>query len=317
MCISHIRMHYSRKLVLCILIPLCLLLTGCSQSPTNKTKIPDQPKQPVDLPIKTSIPAKNSQVEAGSDQQTTSSNPSIDIDQIGDLSEYFPYPTGMKWTYKVETGNFPALAYQEEIIKVGEDNYIGYATRKIIYTSLNASGDTFSLRYKVKGRATEQGIFQYSTGVEIEIEEDTLGIYEDAEQVFWATLNSDGPMVNEIVTYPPDTSMSISTENSTTLRVIFFTSGPGIQIGIGTSEVDQILFADIISEIPGLGTSYCPCLHFVRTVKAAETDPGSEAQMLDKEFSEDTWFAKGKGLVRLVQTVEGTQSMVWTLVEAP
>jgi hypothetical protein len=39
----------------------------------------------------------------------------------------------------------------------------------------------------------------------------------------------------------------------------------------------------------------------------------SKGRQLESPFREDLWFAQGKGLVRLVQTVNGETSMVWTL----
>lgn len=52
-----------------------------------------------------------------------------------------------------------------------------------------------------------------------------------------------------------------------------------------------------------------PCLVFLRTVYPGETT----SSHLDKGFTEQLWFGKGKGLVRLEQKIDGQKSMTWTL----
>jgi len=42
-------------------------------------------------------------------------------------------------------------------------------------------------------------------------------------------------------------------------------------------------------------------------------DEDETGYTLNKDFTEDTWFAKGIGLVRLEQKVEGKSSMTWIL----
>lgn len=52
-------------------------------------------------------------------------------------------------------------------------------------------------------------------------------------------------------------------------------------------------------------------LHFVRTVEPRD----QITAYMHNGFIEDTWFAKGFGLVRLEQRINGKISMTWTLKE--
>ena len=92
----------------------------------------------------------------------------------------------------------------------------------------------------------------------------------------------------------------------------FLGERPGTQIGIGKDPKDKLLFHGVEDQV-GFG-EHGPLLHFLRSVEAPDKDD-AESSELDRAFTEDYWFAKGKGLVRLEQKVEGKRSMVWTLVE--
>ncbi len=53
-------------------------------------------------------------------------------------------------------------------------------------------------------------------------------------------------------------------------------------------------------------------LHYIRRVEGANGEQ-SESE-LDRAFAEEMWYAKGKGLVHLVQKIRGKTSMTWTLI---
>lgn len=95
------------------------------------------------------------------------------------------------------------------------------------------------------------------------------------------------------------------------MQIMFFAERPKIQVGIGKDPIDTLLFEGVES---CQGT---PCLHFIRTVKGGEMDPRvpdtPESRYLGSGFTEDTWFAKGKGLIGLEQKVNGKTSMTWIL----
>ncbi|MFH1073730.1 MAG: hypothetical protein V1752_01450, partial [Candidatus Firestonebacteria bacterium] len=78
--------------------------------------------------------------------------------------------------------------------------------------------------------------------------------------------------------------------------------------GMGVADSPDILyFKGIETNLPGYeGKS---CAHFQRIARLSKTSyPG-----FNKDFTEDMWWLKGTGLVRLEQKVEGKTSMVWTL----
>lgn len=279
------------KLVLIISILLSVLASGCSEGEEPKSK-------------GTPINWKNA-------------NPGLGP-PAGKPSDYFPISVGVKWVYRIEIGEIEPLNYRETSWPLGERE-VTYATRGRFLPLQQRTRKTFLLEMRVKGRAAQQGPLKYPAGVELEIVQDELGIFEDSKQVFWA-ITQDRFMAHEVVTYPPDTSPcglggpwgSWGQEEGYSMKLVFFADKPGIQIGLGKDPIDTLLFTGIDTQVPQYeGT---PCLHFVREVKSSEKKQGEDRSHLDKGFSEDTWFAREKGLVRLEQKVDGNTSMVWTLV---
>ena len=119
-------------------------------------------------------------------------------------------------------------------------------------------------------------------------------------------------MAHEVVTLDPSSAGAPrrnqwgtwGSEDGFTMKIYFFGASPGTQISLG--ETDSLLFNGI-AQVPGQSKKG---LHFTRKVRAPKDADGS---ILSKAFTEDVWFVKGKGLVRLQQKVEGVVSMTWTL----
>ena len=222
--------------------------------------------------------------------------------------EYFPTATGTRWEYDITLGEAEPLSFRTVSWPLGEDRAAIYATRGLFRGTFSGESKEFKLVLRVKGPAEKQGPLQYPLSVELEIEKDELGVFEDATQIFWAITSSGRYMVTEVVTYPSDSPGAPSgswgmwgQEEGAALRVFFFGERPGIAIGVGKDSPDKLLF-------DGPEGSQ---LHFVREVEADEDGE----HYLSSGFTEDMWFEEGRGLVRLEQKVGGKASMTWELVE--
>lgn len=244
----------------------------------------------------------------------------VDKAVVGEPSDYFPTSTGMKWVYQIEIGEVEPLKYKVTSWPQG-DSEVTYGTKeRFLVLTEKKPPKTFLLEIQVKGPAAKQGpVLEYKNGVELDIEKDELGIFDEAKQVFWA-MSPGGPFrVFEIVTYSPDTIGAPTSswgswgqEDGYSMALLFFGEKPGISIGMAESP-DTLLFVGVDTQVPQYeGT---PLLHFRRIVESSEKEKGEEHGYLDKGFTEDRWFARGKGLVRLEQKVEEETSMIWTLIQ--
>ncbi|GMX58945.1 MAG: hypothetical protein MCSN_5990 [Candidatus Microsyncoccus archaeolyticus] len=224
----------------------------------------------------------------------------------GKFEEYFPMNTNSEWHYVVENYGEP-LSY--EII---EWPYYGnsveyYSTRGV---SLKDPG-IYSLKLKVSQKAETQS----QITAEIEVLEDTFDLFDDIETMYWKELgrNSDYPIIIQEKVYPgyssPLSSMYYFGQSGESDTVLLFKEDPGVVVvrvhGANKNPEDQSF--QFIGPENYLGKE---CLHYTRTVNAGKGISGSS---IGKGFTEDLWFARGTGLIRLEQRVDGKMTMTWTL----
>jgi len=236
----------------------------------------------------------------------------------GDPGDYFPTKVGTAWTYKVVLGEINPLRYGEVVWPQG-GSAIRMATRGFFTASFNKDEKKeFFLKMRVKGLASKQGKIEYPIGVELEIEQDEFGIFEYHKQVFFAATPHGGFTAHRVETRDYDSPGAPSSswggwgaDDGYTMPLVFFAEKPGTKISIGDKSPDSLLFIGM--DTSPLGNSNC--LHFQRKVASADKKAGEDLSDLGKEFTEDTWFARGKGLVYLVQKVEGKVSMTWSLTD--
>jgi len=253
---------------------------------------------------------------------------------IAEPIEYLPMAKGTTFTYEIELGETEPLIYKLTYWPRG-DGEIGMITRGR-YVKAMLDGDEsdatarkklrdkrFILKLRVKGLAEKQGGLKYPVGVELTVEKDELGVYEEADKVFWAATRSGGFTCYEVVTYPPNSIGSLSNdpwggwrgEDGYSMSVFFFGRKPGTAISLGSKNEDALLFQGE-DFLPGTRAS---SLHFIREVDPAgdggEKQVPTNSAVLDKGFKEDRYFVKDRGLVYLRQTVEGKTSMTWTRLD--
>jgi hypothetical protein len=164
------------------------------------------------------------------------------------------------------------------------------------------------------------------------VSQDTLGVFRSSKAVYW--LPAEGGGVNLFVEYAartpgvPGADHAMDGGIGIAARTVFFPPGASPDPKV-PSEQDKLRFAGMDRNVPEYeGVS---CLHFVRTVGTRPEEDGSAAffdEMMEREigrkvssdsptrpFSEDMWYAPGKGLIRLEQKVGGKTTMIWRLEE--
>ena len=232
----------------------------------------------------------------------------------GSPADFFPTAAGCTWDYMIDVSGDPL--YLHRMVWPAGNRQVGVTTRGRFARGLHDSGRRqFQLTITVARLAEVQGPLQYPGGVELSIEQDDLGVYEDHRKVFWALTSHERFEALEVITYSPNHpgaprmdpwgSWGVG-DDGHSLRPLFFADRPGIAIGLGENPPDMLAFEGIDStKAPQWGNNV---LHFVRHVKEAES-PGE----LSSGFEEHMWYASGKGLVELKQFVGGRETMHWVL----
>jgi len=236
--------------------------------------------------------------------------------------EFFPSGIGTRWVYKIDLGQVEPHWYNETSWPADQGSY-RYANRGLFLPPVREpSKRSFTLALRIKEKAQHQGPLQYEHGVQLEVQTDELGVYKNSylpvsNELFFAISPPGNRFtVNQVVTVPADLAPGglQAGRPGHQLRVVFFGDRPGTQISLRDS--DTLLFAGLDK---GLSDAPEGMLHFVREVKPKESKPDgtddTKNDPLAAGFTEDHWYARGKGLVRLVQKVEGKESMTWTLAE--
>jgi hypothetical protein len=251
---------------------------------------------------------------AGCGEPETSTRTAGFTDTIGlppsaDPMDYFPMKVGTQWHYNVRVENTDPLTYKVMNWPVN-DKTRSYSVRGLLTTE-NKPKD-FDLTLKAVGIVSKEGPFNYPNGLAVQVVEDGLNIFRDNTGMFWVTLKTSegGPMIMQTVTYSTDMpggSMwgTWGVKEAYSQSIIFFGDQPLIEMSI-VGDQDKLLFLGVDSIVPGCGGQ--ACLHFRRNVDAKDVN-----EYISQAFAEDVWFAKGKGLVRLEQKIDGQRSMTWTL----
>jgi len=245
----------------------------------------------------------------------------------GGAADFFPSRPGTSWKYSVRVNNeIDPLDYEETVWPMPGDHSVVYASRKRLFARdrLGPGGNVrdYFLEVSVKGKAETQGPLKYPNGVELQIKQDDLGIFEDTKAVFWSVSGPGAGRFHVVLvkTYPSHRAPTggqwggWGQGDGHSARWLFFADRPMTGISRPKSPEELVFLGLDDVEVEN---SRKECLHFTRRVsESQESDESSDprgSSELDRSFQEDYWFARGLGLVRLVQSIDDHQTMVWTL----
>jgi len=256
--------------------------------------------------------------------------------------DYFPTAVGTRWKYEIEIGEHEPLRYQTTFWPKGEKEVCMVTTGRFAPLLEKNHFPVFNLELAVERTTSNQGPkLKYRRGVELKIMQDDLGIFENHEEVFWAISESGIFRVEEVVTYSPSTyhlsplDVWDTDKKGYSRRIFFFIDEPFTMLSMGIKDPDDsgeiVVFFGPDNKCPSFKNE--PCLQILRCVypekknmeeilemhKKQHPETPQEIKkdldLLAKSFAERMWFAKGKGLVKLVQSVDDKISMEWTLKE--
>lgn len=212
----------------------------------------------------------------------------------------FPLENGNEWHYQITLfGN--ALEYTDTLIY--PENEL-YSIREIYK---NQGTNKHYLEFKITG--TNDKSPDYGEVKNVEVTKDTLGVFKSNAGVAFSKNDNSISLLRQTRFDDPKQHMQSS-------RPLFFVGNIGDSINRKFGDYQspsQLLYLGV--DVSTTGYEGQNCMHFVRLVEPDPPDRhGGHCQVgAEKEFTEDMWFLKGKGLVRLEQKVDGEISMLWIL----
>lgn len=215
-----------------------------------------------------------------------------------DIAEYFPMELGLRWEYKITTGQGAPFSYS--YIRDGLFSGNAIPLNKAVERSRDivlpdGENDEYLLTLGVANTLRQDGPAA-NVGAEVSISRDDLGIFKDVQQLFWILDDSGySPVMIQVAIHPLyNLRDGVSLGKSVEYRTLLGEAFPGEPI-LYFSETDRLTF---IGAEEGL-------LHFLRVVQ-----PKNEGV----PFVEHSFFQKNKGLVELWQeSSDGETIMTWRL----
>jgi hypothetical protein len=264
---------------------------------------------------------QSTQTPTPDDRTATPSTSDLTLDQpIGNPAEYFPMQIGARWEYRIVTPNtIQPYWYREETWPIDEDRFFSRVVRGVFMGYETGRQTPYTLAYHVTGSSNGVFLFSLAPGVQLAIDQDDFRVFDRTDTVCWKRLGTERFQVIQLTKYPADASDAPASawggwgqESGYALRFIFFGSKPGIAMGFGDNPGDQLYFAGSTLSpqlrFPGLA------LHFQRWVAADTSGAHGEGGTLTDAFTEDVWYVRDVGLVKLVQSIHDKPTMVWELV---
>ncbi len=251
-----------------------------------------------------------------SKEKQTSANMEAKRLPPGKPEEYFPTDIGHRFDYKIElmeSEETPAMNHEQVRWSKSRTE-----TRGRYMLLGKKDRNDLHLILKVKSKSSKQGILEHPEGYELDIERDDIGVFYDSDKVFFAISKGDRYEVMLVTERSPNSPGSMRSgsgwgsydaEPGCALRFFFFGERPMMSIGL-SKENDSLTFVGPTEH------KNRPALKFIREVTAREMEVGDKkGGLLDHGFEEEVIFVRGVGMVQLIQTVENTVTMKWTLVE--
>lgn len=218
--------------------------------------------------------------------------------------EYFPHELGDEWTYKINIMSENGASFYGETYWMGArgdilQKWAGNIPPKECSNNCN-------LKIKIVDCSNKTKTPEIVT---LAILQDDLKIfYGDSgfNGLFWEKIDSDNNIWVQKIAYnsksfynPYNTQYYLDTSYGYSARIIFSNL---LETGLSLDGEgrDEIQYIGLDSNVPPCYSD--ACMHFRRVVRSDMS-----------AFSEDTWFAKNKGLVYLIQQRNNQTTMIWDL----
>jgi len=230
------------------------------------------------------------------------------------FDQYFPMAIGSEWEYELTISrDYDAIIYYSVLWPKGDGLY-ELTTRRIIY-GLDKKKDVFNLHYRVKGKVDQEGFVKLTDGRELEVLEDEALVFLKAKQVFLAIdkKDEDKAIAYRIMVFSEQEMKESGsgfaegiTGDGCSQQILFFQREKGIGIGTGPNEdeCEELVMSEGVEDGQ---------IHLQRQIKENKSVGYGGPSWLDNAFTEDMWFKKGVGLVKLEQRVDGHTTMTWRL----
>lgn len=209
-----------------------------------------------------------------------------------DADQYFPMKVGSEWYYTVDVKEGGALNYKETPISI---------RREMIYPQNKGN----SLIIKIEKTVDEQCDSQYPDSLKLKVIKDDYNIFKYDKNIFWIKLGlptiEDAYMVNQITTISDFSHGDLCTE-----KTLFIADRENTGIQRDGSKDEQIYLG---KENINYKYQLIECMHFKRIVSSSDKSLGE----LGQGFTEESWYAPDKGLIRMEQKIGGKTSMIWEL----
>ena len=219
-------------------------------------------------------------------------------------ADYFPMKMGNEWLYNIEIKSSYPLAYEEVFWPQGSGGRTMISRGELYYPAINNN----HLRMKIVDRKETPTV-----SVLLEVSEDDLHMFDYSTGLSWMRLSGDKFGIIQTVTYStirpgsPYSGIGMGIgDDGLAQRITFFEDNPGKSLTLNVNQ-DSLTLIGFDGGV--VGCQDVSCMHFRRQVRSES----KIVSIVDKGFTEDTWFALGKGMVRLEQKIDGQISMTWTL----
>ena len=238
-----------------------------------------------------------------------------------DPYDFFPMVVGSKWKYSIELGAVGPLGY-EEIIQVTGGKAAVHPTRRVLLTEQKpkaGAGKPLALELHVRRPAIYDQFHPRFRVIELSVERDDLGIFRGSKKVFSTVIRHQMHQSAEfIVVFPPDQGPGSVAKpapkeslDGVSRRLAFFAGSEAASLGVGLRKVDELYLVG--PEKLTLDKRELECLRFKRVVAPAPRRGNEDQSPADAGFTENIWYARDVGLVRLEQKIGAKTSMIWKL----
>jgi hypothetical protein len=233
--------------------------------------------------------------------------------------KYFPIKLGTTWTYKITLYDKPI---QHHIISWQTINDVPTYSNRTFFKKayLFPKQKEFLLKIelvKLINQKKQSGLI----GAKFAVLEDELGIFDDAERVFYAIEKKKRFKAYKCTTFALDSPQApvnlypelLKEKFGLALDVLFIATAPSASF-----KYDQYSDAIYFDEsIPNKDSEY-PTLKFTKISNAESTGNkqiSKEKAPLYKEIIETSFFKKDLGMTKFIQTIGNKKTMEWNLVD--